>query len=107
MTTGVFFDGAGNLQYSDFCGFLGLLCICLQLAAMRWSTYALNTLLTVFSVLLFTEMVTLASPPCFAALLPPPMAVPNAEYAYTYPPVILTVPHVPTEELEPAPPAIF
>lgn len=66
MTTGVFFDGIGNLQYSFFGGFLGLLCICLQLAAMRWSTYALNTLLTVFSVLLFTEMVTLAFGPAIA-----------------------------------------
>ena len=66
MTTGVFFDGAGNLQYSVFCGFLGLLCICLQLAAMRWSTYALNSLLTIFSILLFAEMVTLAFGPAIA-----------------------------------------
>lgn len=66
LSTGVFFDGACSLRFSYFYGFPLLIIISLQLVAMRCSTFAFNILLTVFSVLLFAEMATLAFGPAIA-----------------------------------------
>ncbi len=63
LTASAFWEGVKDLGHSHLSLFLGVLFICIQLAAMQWSAFTLNIFLTITSTLLFALMVTLTFGP--------------------------------------------